>query len=137
MREVMQTPGGRRDFDALQHLLGKAPQHPDGLALVHGKGFHELVANGENRIERGLWVLQNHGDVPTSYLPHLPGRFVQQIVASPLTMRAAGCGTNCTSDKAVIDLPQPDSPTRPNVSPRRRENVTPSTAFKVLRRLKK
>src|SRR5208282_174020 len=30
-----------------------------------------------------------------------------------------------------VDLPEPDSPTRPNVSPRRISRLTPATAFKV------
>ena len=31
--------------------------------------------------------------------------------------------------RAVVDLPQPDSPTKPMVVPRLRLKVTPSTAF--------
>ena len=30
--------------------------------------------------------------------------------------------------RAIVDLPLPDSPTRPNVSPRSIEKLTPSTA---------
>src|SRR3712207_5475368 len=33
------------------------------------------------------------------------------------------------SSLATVDLPQPDSPTRPRVSPRRRVRSTPSTAW--------
>ena len=32
------------------------------------------------------------------------------------------------SRRAVVDLPQPDSPTMPSVSPRRTSKMTPSTA---------
>src|SRR5690554_651986 len=31
--------------------------------------------------------------------------------------------------RAAVDLPQPDSPTRPSVSPRRRSKLMPSTAL--------
>ena len=41
----------------------------------------------------------------------------------------SGLGTRRMIDSAVIDLPQPDSPTTAKVSPRRRENETSSTAL--------
>src|SRR6266446_1908026 len=39
----------------------------------------------------------------------------------------------CINSRAVVDLPQPDSPTMPTVSPFRIENDTSSTARTVLR----
>ena len=36
--------------------------------------------------------------------------------------------TSRITARAKVDLPQPDSPTRPTVSPRRTSRVTPSTA---------
>src|SRR5947208_3464244 len=39
----------------------------------------------------------------------------------------------CINSRAVVDLPQPDSPTMPTVSPFRMENDTSSTARTVLR----
>ena len=33
------------------------------------------------------------------------------------------------TQRAIVDLPQPDSPTTPSVSPRRTLKLTPSTAF--------
>ena len=53
----------------------------------------------------------------------------------PPTMRPPGSGTRRRIDKHVIDLPEPDSPTMPSVSPRRTENVAPSTAFTTPRRV--
>src|SRR6266478_2571891 len=41
----------------------------------------------------------------------------------------------CINSRAVVDLPQPDSPTMPTVSPLRTENETSSTARTVLRAL--
>src|SRR6201995_5362584 len=43
----------------------------------------------------------------------------------------------CSNSRAVVDLPQPDSPTIPTVSPLRIENDTLSTARTVLRVAKK
>src|SRR5258708_23760503 len=40
------------------------------------------------------------------------------------------------SDSAVTDLPQPDSPTRPSVSPAASSNDTPSTAWTTPSRVK-
>src|SRR6266436_9992923 len=41
----------------------------------------------------------------------------------------------CINSRAVVDLPQPDSPTIPTVSPLAMENDTSSTARTVLRAL--
>ena len=51
------------------------------------------------------------------------------ILIEPSTMRPGGLGTSRSSDKAVIVLPQPDSPTIANVSARRTANETSSTAL--------
>jgi len=53
---------------------------------------------------------------------------------SPPTMRPPGSGTNLKIERHVIDLPEPDSPTMPRVSPRRTEKVAPSTALTTPRR---
>ena len=46
----------------------------------------------------------------------------------PETSRPGGEGTSRRTDIAVTDLPQPDSPTSPSVSPGASESETPSTA---------
>src|SRR6202158_5388525 len=43
----------------------------------------------------------------------------------------------CINSRAVVDLPQPDSPTMPTLSPLAIENETSSTARTVLRALKR
>ena len=53
----------------------------------------------------------------------------------PPTMRPAGRGTKRMIDSAVTDLPDPDSPTIPSVSPRRRWMLSPSTALTVPHRV--
>src|SRR5881227_3180044 len=47
-------------------------------------------------------------------------------LTSPVTFAASG--NRPSTPLPRVDLPLPDSPTRPNVSPRRRSNETPSTA---------
>ena len=47
---------------------------------------------------------------------------------APEAMRPGGFGTSRKTLMAVTDLPQPDSPTSPSVSPASRCNDTPSTA---------
>src|SRR5438874_576783 len=54
----------------------------------------------------------------------------------PFTILPGGCGMSRMSDSAVTDLPQPDSPTRPSVSPASRLKVTPSTARTTPSRVK-
>ena len=44
-------------------------------------------------------------------------------------MWPGGEGTRRMMESDVTDLPHPDSPTTPNVSPRRTLKFTPSTAF--------
>src|SRR5262245_37274370 len=46
----------------------------------------------------------------------------------PDTISAGGFGSRPMIDSAVTDLPQPDSPTMPSVSPLSTEKLTPSTA---------
>ena len=48
-----------------------------------------------------------------------------------------GLGTRRMIDRAVMLLPQPDSPTMPSVSPGRSSNDTPSTARTTPARVKK
>ena len=55
----------------------------------------------------------------------------------PETMRPGGIGISLMSESIVTDLPQPDSPTIPRVSPRRRSKDIPSTALTVPQRVVK
>src|SRR3954470_19802893 len=47
---------------------------------------------------------------------------------STLPLRFAASGSSPRTPRPSVDLPQPDSPTRPSVSPRLMSNDTPSTA---------
>ena len=55
----------------------------------------------------------------------------------PPTVRPAGLGTNPIMDRAVMLLPQPDSPAIPRASPGSGVKLTPSTALTTPVRVKK
>src|SRR5690349_21003999 len=56
-------------------------------------------------------------------------RVLRWAISSPLNLIEPEVGAmSRNSSRAVVDLPQPDSPTRPSVSPRRTSNEMPSTA---------
>src|SRR5438128_9130151 len=57
-----------------------------------------------------------------------PGGNLVSSTPSNLTLPAVGL-INCRMARPVVDLPQPLSPTRPRVSPRRMNKSTPSTAL--------
>ena len=56
-----------------------------------------------------------------------PERFVRSV-PSKTTLPAAAC-SSCMTARPVVDLPQPDSPTRPRVSPSRTSKLMPETAW--------
>ena len=59
-------------------------------------------------------------------------RMLEKRISSPsnrmLPVMRALSGNRPMSDMTVMDLPQPDSPIRPSVSPRSSEKLTPRTA---------
>ena len=98
--------------------------------------FADLMPNGMNRAKGSHWFLEDH-----SYLPVRSGpccRFrIQALqlygIASPISMQPdisavifPGLGISPIIALAVMFLPQPLSPTRPRVSPRRMSRFTPS-----------
>ena len=56
-------------------------------------------------------------------------RSLPSKITSPPAMRPGGLGMSRMIDRLVTDLPEPDSPTMPSVSPRNTSNDTPSTAL--------
>ena len=76
------------------------------------------------RVQRLVRVLEDH--------LHPPAQLAQAALAatgspSSATSPAAG-STSPSIARASVDLPQPDSPTTPRISPRRHSSETPSTA---------
>jgi hypothetical protein len=104
------------------------------------EGFDDLVADGEHRVQGGLGVLENHADAVPADLLELGFGLVQQIfsleVNSPVD-DASGRIDEPRMEKPVMDLPAPDSPTRPRIRPRSSEKLTPATALTTPLRVKK
>ena len=97
----------------------------------------DLLADGIDRIERGHRILQDHRDLAAADIAHL--RSLNLAGPRPRTgsCRRRSCrrsGPGRSRDRLVIVLPQPDSPTMPNVSPGATEKLTPSTALTTPRR---
>ena len=85
---------------------------------VEAQRLGEDVADRHARVERGVGVLEHHLHAPAQR-PDLRGDRLRDVLrprsgSSP--RRACGCGRSAAPR---VDLPQPDSPTRPTVSPRR------------------
>ena len=84
-------------------------------------------SHGQARIERGVAVLEHH--------LHVAAQLAQREPAAPRprprrrrSARRHRAGSGACSRRASVDLPQPDSPTMPSVSPLSTTNDTSSTA---------
>ena len=76
--------------------------------------------------KRGVRILEDH----LHFAAHLAQRFMlhgHQIGAFKIDMTRVGV-CNWKILRPVVDFPQPDSPTKPRVSPRWMSKETPSTA---------
>ena len=100
--------------------------------LVHPDRLRHLVADGEQRVQRGHRVLQDHGDALAAHAAHLGVGFLQQVLAleqhRPPAMRAAVRQQAQDASAPACVLPEPDSPTMPSVSPALMRSETSSTA---------
>ena len=83
---------------------------------IFKRGFNE---------EKGSWkTICNRREYHVSSRPGTPGSTdsPSKRISPPVG------GRSRTAMRANVDLPHPDSPTKPSVSPRRMESDTPSTA---------
>ena len=92
----------------------------------------DLGADRDGRVQRGQRVLEDHRHVRAAQPAQRRGRSRRAAPArrtgptrSPATPRS---GSRPMIASEVTDLPQPDSPTRPIVSPGATAKLTPSTA---------
>jgi len=102
------TPRWRTTFSAIC-----VPTVSTGLRLVIGSW--KIM---EMRCPRRLFISCSERDVSS-----VPSKRIE-----PWAMRPVSGGIRRRMESAVTDLPQPDSPTMPRVSPRATSNDTPSTA---------
>ena len=122
-----------------------------GTGAIGGHAVAALVAHGHAvtamaRTPEKAAALARQGAVPVgvSIFDPRSRRISSGLLArrsspakriSPPTIRPPGSGTRRRIDRQVMDFPEPDSPTIPSVSPRRTENVAPSTALTTPRRV--
>ena len=103
-------------------------------AAVRLHGLHHLRVDAQHRVQRHHRVLEDHGDALAAngaQAAHrrAPARScaVEQDRGRE-TIRPGG-STSRRIEKPVTDLPEPDSPTRPRISPLASVKLTPSTAL--------
>ena len=118
------------------------PDHPERLdraiagfgatgLLMKPDRLANLAADGEDRIQRGHRLLEDHRDPRAANMPHLGLAEFQQIPILENYFAAtirADSGSSRMIESTLAVLPDPDSPTSPSSLPGATEKLTPSTA---------
>jgi hypothetical protein len=79
MRILGEARCGVRDEDALQQLDGLRPRLVLAETAMHDQCLRDLPANGEDRVQAGHRLLEDHRAVIAAHLPHLGIRQGQDI----------------------------------------------------------
>jgi hypothetical protein len=80
MRVVVEARGGFRDADAREHGSGAVGRRAVGHAAMRLECERHLRADGQHRVQRGLRVLEDHGDAPAADGAHALGRQPDQFL---------------------------------------------------------
>ena len=119
----------RVEPDQVEQLLHLAPAAALRRHLgVDLERLADEVTDGHPRVQRGVRVLHDHLDLPAQSPQRRRRRAWRCPGPVDAPLPAVGF-SRLISTRASVDLPQPDSPTTPSVSPARRSNETPSTAL--------
>ena len=97
-----------------------------GADAVDLQRVGEDVVDGHARVQRRGRVLEDHGHGAAEFLAHGRVALDGGLAAEEHVPEVGACRP--TSTEASVDLPQPDSPTMPTVSPRLTVKSTPLTA---------
>ena len=121
MRILTRALRRRGNADDRQHLDRAIPRRASRGARVHARDLGDLISDGEDRIERGHRLLEDHRDAIAANASDAGVVELQEIlplelIRLPGSMRP-GCWMRRRIESAVTDFPQPDSPTMPSVSP--------------------
>jgi hypothetical protein len=102
------------------------PRGP-AVAAVDPQRLGDDLVDRDARVQARVRVLEDDLDL-APHAPHLAAGHLGEVVA--LEVDVPGGGVEQPHDvRPVVDLPQPDSPTRPTVSPALTVKLTPSTAW--------
>ena len=125
VRIVVEPTSGVGYADFFEELTGAGVGGSSGEAEVHFEGLGELTANGEDGVERRHGLLEDNGNVLAASASHLVVAELEQVRAVEKDLAfydlAWGEGMRRIRESALTVLPHPLSPTRPIVSPARRE----------------
>ncbi len=117
------------DAQQLGHALALAP----GVQAVQRERLGEHVADRHARVQRRVRVLED--DLHRAALRAQVAAASSSPRSRPSKRDAAAVGSiSRNTRRPSVDLPQPDSPTTPSVSPAARVKSTPSTARTAPRR---
>ncbi len=99
--------------------------------LVEDDRLHDLRADGEDRVERGHRLLEDHADVAAANRLHLALGQADEVAPRnemrPVSMLAFDDSSRMIESDVTL-LPEPLSPTMPSVRPSSRRNERSSTA---------
>src|SRR5262249_49991828 len=79
VRVFLHAPLGIRNVHDLQHLDGLVPGVAAAQPLVQPDRLGDLLADREDRVQRGHRLLEDHRDLFAADLAHLRGREVQEV----------------------------------------------------------
>jgi len=120
MRVVADAPRRIGNPDRLEQLLGARPRFGARGLAVHDERFGDLVADAHHRVQRRHRLLEDQRDARAAHSRISRSVSVSRSrpwnVTLPPVIRPGGCSRR-RIENAVTDLPLPDSPTRPSVSP--------------------
>ena len=116
----------RVEADELHQLLDPPLALRARGGVVDGERVADDRADPAARVQRAVRVLEDHLDLAAVRAHRRRGKLgdVVPVEHDP----ARGDVVQPAMHRARVDLPQPVSPTRPSVSPRRTSRLTPSTA---------
>ena len=120
VRVGVDPPLGIGDLDQLEQLdrplAGRLRRH----RLVAAQHLGDLEPDGVHRVERGHRLLEDHRDLPAADLAAASGASIPTSSRPSSLIEPRTCeffGSRPISDIAVVDLPEPDSPTMASTSP--------------------
>ena len=121
-----------RELDQVEQLVDPSALTVTVDSVHRATVRRSIVADRHARVERSRGILEHHLDIAPRRAQRARARAPVSSTPSNLTEPAVGSIRRSTQ-RPVVLLPQPDSPTRPSVSPRSTSKDTPDTACTMRR----